>query len=147
MDFLELGKRRFSARQYKADPVECEKLRQVMKAGRLASSARNMQAWHFNLVQDDVQREKVANIYRRTWLRQTPIMIRLKAGRVKYGGMTDGYRLWVPVNVHSSYSRTGVPRICSWPCPTAREDLPKPARHGIKPLPLHKRMPQGNSAL
>jgi uroporphyrinogen-III decarboxylase len=27
------------------------------------------------------------------------------------------------------------------------EDLPKPARHGIKPLPLHKWIPQGNSTL
>jgi nitroreductase len=75
MDFLELDKRRFSARQYKADPVEREKLLQVMKAGRLASSARNMQAWHFIVVQDDVQREKVANIYRRTRLRQAPIIL------------------------------------------------------------------------
>ena len=43
MDFAELIKQRYSVRAYKPDPVEEEKLQQVLEAARLAPSAANRQ--------------------------------------------------------------------------------------------------------
>ena len=41
MDFLELARTRYSVRAYKPDPVEEDKLQQVLEAARLAPSASN----------------------------------------------------------------------------------------------------------
>ena len=41
MDFNELVRRRFSSRAYKPDPVEDDKVRSILDAGRLDQTARN----------------------------------------------------------------------------------------------------------
>ncbi len=43
MDFNELVKRRYSSRKYKTDPVENDKIRSILEAGRLSPTARNDQ--------------------------------------------------------------------------------------------------------
>jgi len=60
MDFLDLVKKRFSARKYKAAPVEREKIERCLEAARLAPSASNSQPWHFIVVDDPVLKDQVA---------------------------------------------------------------------------------------
>lgn len=43
MTFLELANKRYSARKYKDQPIEKEKLDQVLEAGRIAPTAKNNQ--------------------------------------------------------------------------------------------------------
>lgn len=64
MTFLELAKKRRSVREYKNLPVEEEKLRQVLEAGRLAPSAGNRQPWYFVVVRDPETRRQVEEAYR-----------------------------------------------------------------------------------
>ena len=63
MSFLELAKRRYSVRSYKDIPVEEEKLKQVLEAGRVAPSAVNFQPLHFVVAQDEKMRKKIASTY------------------------------------------------------------------------------------
>ena len=50
---------RRSVRAYEDKPVEDEKLRRVLEAGRLAPSARNMQEWKFVVVRDEELRSRM----------------------------------------------------------------------------------------
>jgi len=50
MDVFEAIKKRFSCRRYKTQPVEEEKLIQILEAARLAPSAHNAQDWKFVVV-------------------------------------------------------------------------------------------------
>ena len=56
MSFLDLAKKRFSARGYAPAPVTDEDLQQVLEAGRLAPSAANRQPCHFLVVRDPERR-------------------------------------------------------------------------------------------
>jgi nitroreductase len=60
MKFLELVNQRFSARRYKDQPVEKEKLMRCLEAARLAPSASNSQPWRFIVVDDPELKEKLA---------------------------------------------------------------------------------------
>lgn len=60
MDVFEAIQTRRSIRSYLNQPVEEEKLTQVLEAGRLAPSANNRQEWRFVVVQDGDKREKLA---------------------------------------------------------------------------------------
>ena len=75
MSFFDLAKSRFSARKYTEEPVEEEKLMQVLEAGRIAPSAVNFQPWYFIVVRDEQMRKKIAATYERDWLNQAPIII------------------------------------------------------------------------
>lgn len=75
MDFLELTKRRFSARSYKPDAVEQEKLNCIVECARFAPSAVNYQPWHFLIVQSEEQRQKVQQCYNREWFADAPVYI------------------------------------------------------------------------
>lgn len=75
MTFLELARRRFSARHFKDRPVEKEKLLQVLEAGRIAPSAANRQPWHFVVVQDEQMRRDVATTYHKPWILEAPVII------------------------------------------------------------------------
>ena len=50
MDFLELAKKRYSVRAYKPDPVEDDKLQNVLEAARLAPTACNIQPFQFIVI-------------------------------------------------------------------------------------------------
>lgn len=75
MNFLELTKQRFSARSYKADAVEQEKLDYILECARHAPSAVNYQPWHFIVVKSDGQRQKVQQCYNREWFANAPVYI------------------------------------------------------------------------
>lgn len=75
--FLELAKERFSVRKYKDTPVEEEKLKQVLEAGRVAPSACNLQPWHFVVVRDPELKRKVIETYssKYDWILTAPALI------------------------------------------------------------------------
>lgn len=75
MDFLELTRKRFSARSYKSDAVEQEKLDYIMECARLAPSAVNYQPWHFLLIKSEAQRQKMQQCYNREWFAGAPVYI------------------------------------------------------------------------
>ena len=50
MSFLELSKARYSVRSFKAQPIELEKLTQVLEAGRIAPTACNNQPHRIKVI-------------------------------------------------------------------------------------------------
>ena len=50
MNFMELLQKRYSVRAYKPDPVEDDKLHQVLEACRLAPSAANRQPFQLIVI-------------------------------------------------------------------------------------------------
>lgn len=75
MDFIDIAKKRFSARKFKDMEVEEEKIKQVLEAGRVAPSACNYQPVHFVVVRDEIQRERVCSTYKGSWLKEAPVII------------------------------------------------------------------------
>ena len=68
-------KMRRSIRHYKDKPVEWEKLKKVLEAGRLAPSAGNMQEWKFIVVSDKNTREKLAMAAHSRFVVEAPLVI------------------------------------------------------------------------
>lgn len=64
MEFLELAKKRYSVRQYEDRPVEEEKLRRVLEAGRVAPTGANRQPQRILVVQSKEARAKVGEAAR-----------------------------------------------------------------------------------
>lgn len=60
MEVFEAIQTRRSIRHYLDRPVEEEKLRQILEAGRLAPSAKNRQEWMFVVVQDQDTRKALS---------------------------------------------------------------------------------------
>jgi nitroreductase len=52
MDFMELIRTRVSIRRYRSDPVPEKTLTQILEAGRLAPSGKNIQPYYFIVVKD-----------------------------------------------------------------------------------------------
>lgn len=75
MDFLELAQKRFSARSYKPEAVEQEKLDYIIECARLAPSAVNFQPWHFLIIKSEEQRLKLQQCYPREWFAGAPVYI------------------------------------------------------------------------
>jgi len=75
MSFLDLAKSRYSVRSYESRAVEKEKLLQVLEAARLAPSAVNFQPWHFIVITEDAQKEKIFETYPREWIKEAPAII------------------------------------------------------------------------
>lgn len=75
MNFLELTKRRYSARNYSSDMVEQEKLDYILECARLAPSAVNYQPWHFFVIKSDKQKQLVQHSYPRDWFAGAPLYI------------------------------------------------------------------------
>lgn len=75
MSFVDLAKRRYSARKYLDKPVEKEKLLKVLEAGRIAPSAANYQPWHFIVLQEKKNRMEFAECYRGDFLKHAPVII------------------------------------------------------------------------
>ena len=59
MEFSELIKKRQSCREYSAEPVEAEKIEQLIEAVRLAPSASNSQRWKLIFVHQPALRKAV----------------------------------------------------------------------------------------
>ncbi len=75
MQFSELIKKRYSVRSYKADPVEDDKLEQVLEAARLAPTAANRQPFQFLVIHTAGREEELRRIYGQPWFVQAPIVI------------------------------------------------------------------------
>jgi len=75
MGFLELAKRRYSVRAYKPDPVEDEKLQQVLEVARLALTACNLQPFQFIVIHTKGKEAELRRIYSESWFMQAPIVI------------------------------------------------------------------------
>lgn len=75
MDFLELVKKRYSVRSYEEREIEKEKMDYVMECVRLAPSAVNFQPWHFYVVTQKEQLEKLMGTYKREWIQTAPCII------------------------------------------------------------------------
>ncbi|MFC1864218.1 nitroreductase family protein [Chloroflexota bacterium] len=75
MQFSELIKKRYSVRSYKPDPVEDDKLQQVLEAACLAPTAANRQPFQFVVVHTAGREEELRRIYGRQWFVQAPVVI------------------------------------------------------------------------
>ncbi len=75
MNFLDLAQKRYSCRAYRPDPVEDEKLQQVLEAMRLAPSATNLQPYRFIVVHTAGREVELNRVYYQPWFVQPPIVI------------------------------------------------------------------------
>lgn len=75
MNFLELVKARYSARNYSSRPVEAEKLDYIWECVRLAPSAVNFQPWRFRVITDAPTLQALQQCYKRDWIASAPCII------------------------------------------------------------------------
>jgi len=75
VDFSSLIETRYSVRSYKADPIEDQKVQQVLEAARLAPTAANRQAIQFVVVHTEGREEELKRIYNRDWFVQAPVVV------------------------------------------------------------------------
>lgn len=75
MAFLELAARRYSLRRFSDQPVEKEKILQLLEAARLAPSAVNYQPCHFIVVTDEKLKARISEGYARDWFAKAPVVI------------------------------------------------------------------------
>jgi nitroreductase len=75
MDFTELVRHRYSVRAYKPDPVEDEKLLQVLEAARLAPTAANRQPFQIVVIHTAGRQAELRRVYHREWFSQAPLVI------------------------------------------------------------------------
>ena len=75
MRFLELIETRYSARAYKPDPVEEEKLQQVLEAARLAPTAANRQPFRIIVIRTAGREPELSRVYGKEWFVQAPLVI------------------------------------------------------------------------
>ena len=75
MEFLELAEKRYSVRAYKSDPVEDNKLREVLEAARLAPTACNLQPFQFIVIHTKGKEAELKRIYSPSWFAQAPLVI------------------------------------------------------------------------
>lgn len=64
MNFLDLAKRRYSARNYQSRPVEPEKIQAILQAGRVAPTACNNQPQKILVIQSPEGLAKIAKAYK-----------------------------------------------------------------------------------
>jgi nitroreductase len=75
MEFSELIRNRYSVRAYEPDPVEEEKLQQVLEAARLAPTAANRQPFQIIVIPTEGREGDLRRIYRRNWFVQAPLVL------------------------------------------------------------------------
>jgi nitroreductase len=75
VEFLELIQKRYSVRAYKPDPVEKDKLHQVLEAARLAPTAANRQPFQFIVIPTAGREAELRRVYHREWFTQAPLVI------------------------------------------------------------------------
>jgi nitroreductase len=75
MEYTQLITNRYSVRAYRPDPVEDEKLQQVLEAARLAPTAANRQPFQLVVMHTAGREEELHRIYHRPWFVQAPLVI------------------------------------------------------------------------
>jgi nitroreductase len=72
MDFFNVLEQRYSVRSYRPDPVETEKLEQIMEAARLAPTACNRQAFKIIVISTKGRQNELKEIYPKDWFGEAP---------------------------------------------------------------------------
>ncbi|NLG65162.1 MAG: nitroreductase [Actinobacteria bacterium] len=90
MDVLDLIARRYSVRAYRPDPVEEEKLRQVLEAARLAPTAANRQPFRVLVAQTRGREEELRRVYNRPWFVDAPLVVGVVAVPAEAWRRMDG---------------------------------------------------------
>lgn len=98
MEFRELIRRRYSVRAYKPDPVEDEKLAEVLEAARLAPTAANRQPFQIIVIHTEGKKEALHKIYPREWFTQAPLVI-CAVGVPRYSWVRADQRHYLDVDV------------------------------------------------
>ena len=75
MEFSELITRRYSVRAYKPDPVEEDKLEEVLEAARLAPTANNQQPFQLIVIHTAGREKDLKRIYAPGWFVQAPLVV------------------------------------------------------------------------
>ena len=75
MEYTDLISNRYSVRAYKPEPVEDEKLHQVLEAARIAPTAANRQPFQLIVIHTQGRQVEINKIYRRPWFAQAPLLI------------------------------------------------------------------------
>lgn len=75
MEYSDLIANRYSVRAYKRDPIENEKLDNVLEAARLAPTAANRQPYQLIVINTKGREDELLKIYRRNWFVQAPLLI------------------------------------------------------------------------
>jgi nitroreductase len=75
MKFSELIRKRYSVRAYEPDPIEGEKLQQVLEAARLAPTAANLQPFQLIVIPTSGREAELRRIYGRAWFARAPVVI------------------------------------------------------------------------
>jgi len=76
MDTLECMRTRRSIRKYLDEPVEFEKVGEILDAGRNAPSAGNVQDWKFILVTEPAARKEIAEAcLQQYWMETAPVYV------------------------------------------------------------------------
>jgi nitroreductase len=75
MDFNVLINKRYSARAYRPDPVEDEKLDKVLNSARMAPTAANRQPFQVIVIHTKGKEIDLLDIYPRKWFAEAPILL------------------------------------------------------------------------
>lgn len=75
MEFSTLIEQRYSVRAYKPDPIEPDKLQQVLDAARLAPTAANRQPFQIIVMHTEGREAELRRIYNKDWFVQAPLVI------------------------------------------------------------------------
>jgi nitroreductase len=90
VEFTELIRQRYSVRAYRSDPIEEEKLQQVLEAARLAPTAANRQPFRLLVIHTEGRQEELGRIYGREWFVQAPLVIGICAIPSEAWSRADG---------------------------------------------------------
>ena len=140
MEFFELIRSRYSTRAYKPDPIEEEKLQQVLGAARLAPTAANRQPFCIMVIHTEGRKPELNKIYREEWFVQAPILI-CAVGVPRNAWVREDNRRYLDVDVaivmdHLILAATdlglGTCWVAAFDAATARKILQLP--DGVEPL-------------
>ncbi len=98
MEFSQLIRARYSVRAYKPDPVEDEKLAEVLEAARLAPTAANRQPFQIIVIHTEGKKEALQRIYSKEWFTQAPLVI-CAVGVPRYSWVREDRRHYLDVDV------------------------------------------------
>jgi len=75
MKFIELAERRSSIRGFKPDPIPDALLNEILQAGNLAPTAKNLQPFHFIVVSEPAALDDLSKSYPAPFLREAPVVV------------------------------------------------------------------------
>lgn len=100
MDVIEAIKTRRSIRKYKPTPIPEDVLTSVLKAVRLAPSAKNLQPWKFIIVTDEDEKKRLASVCNnQKFMAEAPIVIAACALEDEAFAYMGGYMNSYPIDI------------------------------------------------